>query len=57
MCDWMASAAELLMPLWQLLKHWVLQSKVLHTDDTTVPVRDETKNNLPVRRTASCRAW
>lgn len=45
MCDWMASAAELLMPLWQLLKHWVLQSKVLHTDDTTVPVRDETKNN------------
>ena len=45
MCDWMASAAELLMPLCQLLKHWVLQSKVLHTDDTTVPVRDETKNN------------
>jgi len=45
MCDWMASAAELLMPLWQLLKSFVLQSKVLHTDDTTVPVRDETKNN------------
>jgi transposase len=45
MCDWMASAAESLMPLWQLLKHWVLQSKVLHTDDTTVPVRDETKSN------------
>jgi hypothetical protein len=45
MCDWMASAAESLMPLWQLLKLWVLQSKVLHTDDTTVPVRDETKNN------------
>jgi transposase len=45
MCDWMASSAELLMPLWQLLKHWVLQSKVLHTDDTTVPVRDETKSN------------
>ena len=45
MCDWMASAAELLTPLWQLLKQWVLQSKVLHTDDTTVPVRDETKNN------------
>ncbi|MSQ97604.1 MAG: hypothetical protein EXR98_24055 [Gemmataceae bacterium] len=31
--------------LWQLLKHWVLQSKVLHTDDTTVPVRDETKSS------------
>ena len=45
MCDWMASCAVLLTPLWQVLKHWVLQSKVLHTDDTTVPVRDETKNN------------
>jgi len=44
MCDWMASCAVLLTPLWQLLKHWVLQSKVLHTDDTTVPVRDETKS-------------
>ena len=45
MCDWMASAAGALMPLWQLLKHWVLLSKVLHTDDTTVPVRDETKSS------------
>jgi transposase len=44
MCDWMASCAELLTPLWHLLKQWVLQSKVLHTDDTTVPVRDETKS-------------
>lgn len=44
MCDWMAACAELLTPLWQLLKGWVLQSKVLHTDDTTVPVRDETKS-------------
>ena len=44
MCDWMAAAAESLTPLWQLLKQWVLQSKVLHTDDTTVPVRDETKS-------------
>jgi transposase len=43
-CDWMAAAAELLTPLWQLLKQLVLQSKVLHTDDTTVPVRDETKS-------------
>jgi transposase len=44
MCDWMAACAELLTPLWQLLKQWVLQSKVLHTDDTTVPVRDETRS-------------
>jgi transposase len=45
MCDWMASCAVLLTPLWQLLKQWVLQSKVLHTDDTTVPVRDETRSD------------
>jgi transposase len=41
MCDWMAACAELLTPVWDLLKRHVLQSKVLHTDDTTVPVRDE----------------
>ncbi len=41
MCDWMAACAGLLTPLWELLKGHVLQSKVLHTDDTTVPVRDE----------------
>ena len=45
MCDWMAAAAERLLPLWQCLKQWVLLSKVLHTDDTTVPVRDESKSN------------
>jgi transposase len=45
MCDWMAACAALLTPLCQLLKAWVLQSKVLHTDDTTVPVRDETRSS------------
>jgi transposase len=45
MCDWMASAAKLLTPLCQELKDWILQSKVLHTDDTTVPVRDETRSS------------
>jgi transposase len=44
MCDWMASCAVLLTPLYQLLVQGVLQSKVLHTDDTTVPVRDETQS-------------
>ena len=44
MCDWMAACANLLTPLWQLLKQHILQSKVLHTDDTTVPVRDETRS-------------
>ena len=41
MCDWMAAAAELLTPLYLVLVRHVLASKVLHTDDTTVPVRDE----------------
>jgi transposase len=41
MCDWMAAFANLLTPLYLLLVRHVLASKVLHTDDTTVPVRDE----------------
>jgi transposase len=45
MCDWMAATAVLLTPLWQCLKAWVLASKVLHTDDTTVPVRDENRTS------------
>jgi transposase len=44
MGDWMAACGKLLKPLWQLLKEHVLQSKVLHTDDTTVPVRDEQRS-------------
>jgi transposase len=44
MCDWMAACATSMTPLWELLKDHVLQSKVLHTDDTTVPVRDETRS-------------
>jgi transposase len=43
MCDWMAAAAGLLTPLYLLLIQHVLKSKVLHTDDTTVPVRDESR--------------
>ena len=43
MCDWMASCALLLMPLNEMLKSHILKSKVLHTDDTTVPVRDESR--------------
>jgi transposase len=42
MCDWMASAAELLQPLLEVLKRHVLLAKVLYTDDTTAAVRDET---------------
>jgi transposase len=45
LCDWMAAIAERLTPLWRTLKDWVLASKVLHTDDTTVAVRDETRSS------------
>lgn len=43
MCDWMASCALVLMPLYEMLTSHILKSKVLHTDDTTVPVRDESR--------------
>jgi len=45
MSDWMAAAAGLLTPLYLVLVQQVLASKVLHTDDTTVPVRDETQSS------------
>lgn len=45
MCDWMSAGAGLLLPLWEVLTHHILQSKVLHTDDTTVPVRDESRSS------------
>ena len=35
-CDWMRQCAELLLPLWQLLKATVLSAGVIATDDTTV---------------------
>ena len=39
-CDWMMAAAELLRPLVRLMKQRVLASRVIHTDDTPVPVLD-----------------
>ncbi len=37
LCDWMASAAALLGPLVALMRARVLSSRVIHTDDTSVP--------------------
>jgi transposase len=37
---WLAEAAEVLMPLYALLKARVLAAKVVHTDDTPIPVQD-----------------
>ncbi len=52
MCDWMRQGAELVTPLYELMKEQVLSSKVVQTDDTPVNVLDPT---LP--RTRTGRIW
>jgi transposase len=51
-CGWMAACAALLEPLYKLMKQRLLQSKVIHTDDTPVPVQDKTRN-----KTRQGRVW
>lgn len=52
LCRWLREAATLLAPLVSLMAQRVKQSRVIHTDDTTVPVLDRT---LPHTRTG--RFW
>jgi transposase len=52
MCDWMRRCAQLVSPLFDLMKQRVLKSKVMQTDDTPVGVLDPT---LP--RTRLGRVW
>jgi len=52
MCDWMRGCADLVSPLYELMKQQVLGSKALQTDDTPVPVLDP---KLP--RTRTGRIW
>ncbi len=52
MCDWMRECAELVTPLFDLMKARVLLSKALQTDDTPVSVLDPL---LP--RTRTGRIW
>lgn len=40
MCDWAAQCADLLRPLHELMTAQVLQSRIIHTDDTPVEVLD-----------------
>lgn len=42
-CDWALAGAELLLSLYELLKQEVLRSGVLHTDATSVKIRDARK--------------
>jgi transposase len=52
LCDWMRACADLLSPLYALLVAEVLQSAVVHTDDTVVPVLDGSRD-----RTRQGRLW
>lgn len=52
MCDWMAGCADALRPLYDRMTTRVLQSKVIHTDDTPVKVRDRSLD-----RTRTGRFW
>lgn len=51
-CDWMAACAALAEPLYRLIVQRTLESEVLGTDDTTVPVQDSELN-----RTRTGRFW
>jgi transposase len=50
--DWLAAAADLAEPLVELMKQRVLESKVIHTDDTQVKLID-----LTIRGTRLARFW
>jgi transposase len=52
-CDWMAAAAELLKPLYDEMVQEILQSRVLHTDDTRVSMQDKATPG----KTTSTRFW
>jgi transposase len=52
MCGWLKQTAKLLLPLYDLMRRLVLQSRVIHTDDTKVPVLDP---SLP--HTRNSRFW
>ena len=51
-CDWMAAVADLLKPLYALMKQRVLASQVVQTDDTKVKLIDKVQ-----RETRTARFW
>lgn len=52
LCDWIAAAAEVLLPLLLLMKKRLLASKKIHTDDVPVPFLDP-----PHEHTRQGRLW
>lgn len=52
LCRWALQTADLLQPLYQRMAQEVLQSRVIHTDDTPMPVLDR-----ELEHTRSARLW
>jgi len=50
MCDWIGGVAKLAVPLVKLMRRRILSGRVIHSDDTTVPVQD-------VGKTKTGRLW
>jgi transposase len=50
LCGWLAEAAEVLTPLYALLKARVLAARVVHTDDTPIPVQDRNREHCRTGR-------
>jgi len=43
MCDWVRDCADLLSPIVRYLKQLILQSRIINTDDTPVPILDDSR--------------
>ena len=50
LCGWLSEAGHVLTPLYVLLKARVLSAKVVHTDDTPIPVQDATREHCRTGR-------
>jgi transposase/uncharacterized coiled-coil protein SlyX len=50
LCDWMRDAADVLRPLWQVLRDRMLAAGVVHTDDTPIPVQDSDRDHCRTGR-------
>jgi transposase len=59
LCDWVAQAAEKLEPVYLAMKADVLESKVIHSDDTTVPVLEgkERGDRTQKKKAKIARLW
>jgi hypothetical protein len=52
LCDWVAATAAILEPVYKAMVNEVRSSRILHTDDTPVPVLDRS-----LERTRTARLW